>query len=103
MDPYIGGLVPEFAGDSLTQIVECFSNQLVWVPGYLLTFPSQWFCFRFNLCFCFRFNLVTERDKVDMYFVSWIGAIEDPPDPLPEVGELTSSYLDSESWVYRSI
>lgn len=39
---------------------------------------------------------MTERDKVDMYFVSWTGAIEDPPDPLPEAGELTSSYLDSE-------
>ena len=33
---------------------------------------------------------------MDLYFVTWPGAMEDAPDPLPEDGGLVASHLDSE-------
>lgn len=101
MDSYIWRLVPGFPGDLLTQIVKWFfliSKSWCLVIFCHLSCPS--------FCFCFGFNLKAQRDKVDVYFVTWPGAMEDAPNPLSEAGELISSHLDPELamglWVYVS-
>lgn len=55
-----------------------------------MSFPS--------LCFCFGFNLEAKRNKTDLYIVTWPGAKENTPDPLPEAGKLASSHLTVGLW-----